>query len=269
MSDAVAALDRALVHAIRAGDASEQTAIYGTLGTVFARGSAPVGAAIRRCREVLAATEGDRTIAAGMYHALGHLVARQGAFDEALDLAERCREIYRENGAMWTYWVFTEIPWDILRLAGRPEEAFEILSEGYQQVESMGEEFPLLAVFVAQSLEELGRYDEAERVARTAVDAHDDALGRHAGMGVLARILAGRGELDEAERMAREAVAFFEVTEFGTERTSVLLDLAEVLRLAGRPDEAAIVLRQALELFEQREDVVSTARTRAAIADLA
>jgi tetratricopeptide (TPR) repeat protein len=268
MSDAVAALDRALVHAIRAGDASEQTAIYGTLGTVFARGSAPVGAAIRRCREVLAATEGDRTIAAGMYHALGHLVARQGAFDEALDLAERCREIYRENGAMWTYWVFTEIPWDILRLAGRPEEAFEILSEGYQQVESMGEEFPLLAVFVAQSLEELGRYDEAERVARTAVDAHDDALGRHAGMGVLARILAGRGELDEAERMAREAVAFFEVTEFGTEQTSVLLDLAEVLRLAGRPDEAAIVLRQALELFEEREDVVSSARTRAAIADL-
>jgi tetratricopeptide (TPR) repeat protein len=168
---------------------------------------------------------------------------------------------------MWTYWVFTEIPWDILRLAGRPEEAFEILSEGYQQVESMGE-FPLLAVFVAQSLEELGRYDEAERLARTAVDAHDDALGRHAGMGVLARILARRGEPDEAERLAREAVAFFEATEFGAERTSVLLDLAEVLGLAGRPDEAAIALRQALELFERREDVVSSARTRAAIADL-
>jgi hypothetical protein len=41
-----------------------------------------------------------------------------------------------------------------------------------------------------------------------------------------------------------------------------------VLRLAGRPDEAAIALRQALELFERRGGVVSSARTRAAIADL-
>jgi len=41
----------------------------------------------------------------------------------------------------------------------------------------------------------------------------------------------------------------------------VLLDLAEVLRLAARPEEAVVVLREALDLFERREDEVSAART--------
>ena len=68
--------------------------------------------------------------------------------------------------------------------------------------------------------------------------------------------------------MAREAVAYFEQTDYSTDRTWVLLDLAEVLRLAGRPDEAIATLRDALGLFEQREDVVSAARAQALIEDL-
>ena len=54
-----------------------------------------------------------------MYHPMAHMKARQGEFEEALDLASRCRDIHRENGAMWSYWVFAEIEWDIKMLAGR------------------------------------------------------------------------------------------------------------------------------------------------------
>ena len=46
------------------------------------------------------------------------------------------------------------------------------------------------------------------------------------------------------------------------------MDLAEVLRLAGRPDEAIATIREALGLFEQREDVVSAAHARVLIEDL-
>ena len=46
------------------------------------------------------------------------------------------------------------------------------------------------------------------------------------------------------------------------------MDLAEVLRLAGRPDEAIATLREALGLFEQREDAVSAAHTRELIDQL-
>ena len=121
---------------------------------------------------------------------------------------------------------------------------------------------------MAQSLYALERFDEAEDRAQVAVDAVDDDWARFTGMGVLARVLAQRGRLEEAERMAREAVTHFEGTKLSIERTTVLMDLAEVLRLAGRTDEAVLTLRTALELFEQKGDVVSAARARVLIEDL-
>ena len=71
-------LERALVHARKAGDVGEQTAVYSRLGTLFARGPTPVGEAIRRCQAILAETEGNRTVAGAMYHPMAHMKARQG-----------------------------------------------------------------------------------------------------------------------------------------------------------------------------------------------
>jgi tetratricopeptide (TPR) repeat protein len=85
---------------------------------------------------------------------------------------------------------------------------------------------------------------------------------------VIAPVRARQGRLDEAERMAREAVAYFAGTDYSTDRTFVLMDLAEVLRLAGRTDEAIATVREALDLFEQREDAVSAAQARALIGEL-
>jgi len=268
MGDAERAVERALVHARRGNNLREQTDVYSRLGTIFARGAAPITAATRRCREILAQTEGNRTIEAHMFHALAHMLARRGEFEQARDLADRCREIYHDNGAMWAYWAFAEISWDIETLAGRHEEALEILAEGFGHLEEMGTPLMVESAFLAKSLYELGRLDEAERRARVAFDAVDDPWARHTGMGVLATVVARQGHLDQAESLAREAVEHFERTECSIDRTEALLDLAEVLRLAGRPDEAVSTLRHALELFEQREDIVSAAQTSKLIEEL-
>ena len=122
---------------------------------------------------------------------------------------------------------------------------------------------------MAQSLYALGRFEEAERRAQAAVDSADDDLGRCAGLGALARVRAQQGRVDEAERMAREAVAYFAHTDYSTDRTWVLMDLAEVLRLAGRSGEAIATIHEAIALFEQREDEVSAAHARELIEDLA
>ena len=48
------------------------------------------------------------------------------------------------------------------------------------------------------------------------------------------KLLARRGELEEGERLAREAVALAEETDMLNVHGDALLDLAEVLALAGR-----------------------------------
>ena len=45
-------------------------------------------------------------------------------------------------------------------------------------------------------------------------------------------------------------------------------DLAEVLLLAGKPDEAAAALEQALERYERKGNLVSAQRARARLAEL-
>jgi hypothetical protein len=53
-----------------------------------------------------------------------------------------------------------------------------------------------------------------------------------------------------------------------TDRAFSLLDLAEVLRLAGRPSDAAAAIESAIDLFERKGNVVSAERARRLLDDL-
>jgi tetratricopeptide (TPR) repeat protein len=80
---------------------------------------------------------------------------------------------------------------------------------------------------------------------------------------VRAKVLARRGEHAEAERLAREAVATGDSTEAPNDQADAHADLAEVLSLAGRADEAAEALEQALIRYERKENLVMAGRVRA------
>ena len=123
---------------------------------------------------------------------------------------------------------------------------------------------------LGQALYALGRYDEAmdlsvesERLAAT-----DDLQTQVLWRALRAKLLAREGRAAEAELLAREAVAIVEQTEFVLVHASALMDLAEVLRLGGRRDEAIPALEAARRLYEQKGDRVSTARTQAALDEL-
>ena len=77
-----------------------------------------------------------------------------------------------------------------------------------------------------------------------------------------AKLLARGGEVERAEGLAREAVALADETDFTVLRADACMDLAEVLRTAGRETEFAPVVAQALELYEQKGNVVAASRTR-------
>jgi hypothetical protein len=72
----------------------------------------------------------------------------------------------------------------------------------------------------------------------------------------------------EAERVAREAVTLAEGTDDINMHADALMALAEVLRLANRSSEAAAVIQEALNLYEQKGNVVSAGKARALLGEL-
>ena len=112
-----------------------------------------------------------------------------------------------------------------------------------------------------------GDLDTAERLAGEAL-AHsspDDVVTQWIGRTVVATVLARRGARDEAESLARETVDLLADTDLLNGRAETLLALAEVLTLAGKPDEASRAFEDALDLFDrkQNEAGAEAARTRA------
>jgi hypothetical protein len=75
-------------------------------------------------------------------------------------------------------------------------------------------------------------------------------------------VLARRGDHDAAAHAIRTAVAIAESTDYLPVRAFAALSLAEVERLAGRPDSERTALEDALRFAEQKEDVLTAGRAR-------
>ena len=82
----------------------------------------------------------------------------------------------------------------------------------------------------------------------------------------IARVAAESGRHAEAEETAREA-AIVEKTDLLDLHGDVLVDLAEILRLAGREEEARESAEAALDLYLRKGNDVAADRARALLAD--
>ena len=80
---------------------------------------------------------------------------------------------------------------------------------------------------------------------------------------VQALVDAHRGEHGEAEPLAREAVAIAERTDALNFQADAYCDLAEVLAAAGRTEEAAAALEQALERYKRKKNLAMVAQVQA------
>ncbi|MGZ8701910.1 MAG: hypothetical protein ACXWZY_06440, partial [Gaiellaceae bacterium] len=120
------------------------------------------------------------------------------------------------------------------------------------------------AANVAQAFYELDRLEDAEAWANRAgeLGASEDAPTQIARRRVSAKVQARRGEHVEAERIARAAVSLSEETDMIDAQGDAYLDLAEVLQLAGKADEATAALEEALGRYERKGNLVMAGRTR-------
>jgi class 3 adenylate cyclase/tetratricopeptide (TPR) repeat protein len=207
---------------------------------------------------------------AGASLARAWLLAMLGRFEEAWSLAEKAREWLLElTGAYWADW----IPAAIASLEGDHEAAVRYLHPFCDLLKEREQRFYLssIAPQLGRELCALGRHDEAERYAQLArdLDVRQNVLGQATWRQVQALVHANRGQIEQAEALAREAVEIIEATDGLNYQGDALCDLAEVLRAAGRTDEAAATLEQALERYERKRNVVMAERTRARLAAVA
>jgi tetratricopeptide (TPR) repeat protein len=114
------------------------------------------------------------------------------------------------------------------------------------------------------------RYDETEMLTRAAEEASrpNDIHGQITWRSTRAKVLAQRGELQAAEELVREAIEFAERSDFLNSHAHALADLAEVLEIAGRGPEAADALREAIALYEQKENALAATTARERLLEL-
>ncbi len=123
---------------------------------------------------------------------------------------------------------------------------------------------------LAEALYAQGLLDDADawtRIAETHA-AVDDFGAQVRWRLVRAKVAARRGELETAEKLAREAVELSEASDGLNRLAKVQRDVAEVAELAGRTAEAAAALSRALELYEQKGNLVGAAQVRRLQTDL-
>ena len=257
-----AALERALEYARRAGNPpAEADALWWyTVSLYF--GPTPVDEATRHCERVLGEAPVERTVEAGTLGILAGLRAMQGRFDEARELFAHGLTILEELGVKLRVASRRTVSGAIELLADDAVAAEHELRWGFEQLQRMGErqDLPGIAAQLAEALYRQGRYEEAEPFAALS-EAQDHPRMRWRSPS--AKLLAQRGELERAEEAALAVVARAAKSDNLNSRGNALLDLAEVLSIAGRSEDAASPLRDAAIIFEQKGNIVSAAKARA------
>jgi class 3 adenylate cyclase/tetratricopeptide (TPR) repeat protein len=264
--ETIAALERAVDHAERAGRRAIEIDCLGWLAWATRYGPTPADDGLRVCDEIGTRARGARSVEATILMARSAFVAMAGDFELARSLHRESRDIYAELGMTVVELASSMSAAQLELLAGDAPAAEQLLREPARRLEELGEKGYLSTIdcFLGDALLLQGNLDEAAALANdaAALAASEDILAQAQWRSLLARVLARRGQHDQAEGLVREAAAITSRTTLLEFRADVLVALAEVMTFAGRPDEASAALQEALELYERKGNVVAAAAVR-------
>jgi class 3 adenylate cyclase len=219
-------LERALVHARKAGDVSEQATLASFIAQAHYFGPTPVRDAIRRCEEFLDERSEDRSFKAAITSLTAGLRAMQGEFVQARQLQNDARALYEELGQRQRVaTVPALIAAEIESLAGRPSEAARILRWAFDEVSAMGFTSVLstIAGFLADALAAEGSYDEATHYSKIS---ESNAADADVASQVMWRV--ARAKASGSPDLAREAVELAEPTDYPDLKAHALIAAGEI-----------------------------------------
>jgi class 3 adenylate cyclase/tetratricopeptide (TPR) repeat protein len=227
-------------------------------------GSRPADEALTSVKALLAERQNPSTSLMEAW-----LLAMLNRFEEAWPIAEQAREwIWELKGDHWNDW----IPAEIAALEGDHEAAVRYLGPFCNLLEDRDQRFYLssAAPMLGREFCALGRYEEAQQAADLArkLDVRQNVLGQACQRQVQALVHASRGEHAEAQTVAGEALALIDQTDGLNYQGDACCDLAEVLATAGRTDEAAQALEQALDRFQRKKNLAMVAQVKPRLEEL-
>jgi tetratricopeptide (TPR) repeat protein len=261
------ALDRSIEYARRAGDRKQELDSLDWLLRNCWFGPRPVEDGIRLCSEALDYPE--RGVQAVATQVLGVLHGMRGDFERGRELIGDARTMQLELGMTMAVGAGTSMMGgQVELLAGDPQRAEELLRWGNDVLAPSGEKSFRSTIFglLAEALYQQGRYDEAEEAAQEAneLGIAEDLETQRLWKAVQGKVFARRGDFEQAVRLGRAAVTDADRSD-SYARADARVDLAEILSLQGRGDEAAILLREAIALYEEKGMTAGVWRAHAAL----
>ncbi len=267
--EATAALadhERAALLARSAGDRGQEAECLRDVVVAIRQGPMPVDEALERCEEIRTSASPNVGLEVALLVAGAQLEAMRGRFDVARELAVQATALAEGLGRQFMLdaevapaAAFVEM------LAGDPVAAERVLRPACEGLERIGELGYLSSVAPALADAVLAQRRDEESLGLTErwrperLTVPEDADAQAGWRRVRAKLLARRGDFDEAERLGREAVSIASDTDFIDLHAHASADLAEVLRLAGRPQESAAARQQAISLWAQKGNVAAAA----------
>ena len=258
-------------HARAAGDHTMEMRVLPILTLFLQKGPTPVGEAIEGCRQILDAVASDRRAAAMATRQLAQLHAMRGEFGEARSLYRGSRRTLEELGWAFDAAIVSLDSGPIEMLAGEPALAEAELQRDCEALRAMGDRnfLGLTAALLGEARYRQGDFDGArEAVASAEEGAAPDDLGAQVlWRTVKAKLVAREGDADAARALVGEALRLIESTEDPSGQAEVLVDAAEVARLAGEPRRAAALLRRALGKHLEKGNLAGAHRVERLLAE--
>ena len=266
LADAEAELDRALVRARECGDAARARQVLLQLPVIVLWGPLPVARASGRLVDtlrVLRLRPGNRLVEAEALRCLAPLEAMRGRSAAAATVMESARTIFSELGSLVGLAECRLTASLISLMAGEPTNAQRDLLVAHHMFTESGVAAGAAgaAAWMAEASYRVGAWADARRWA-TLAERERGTEGRRDAvwMGVQAKVAARRGDHSTAGDMARRAVALVEGTDALVDRADAELNLAEVLALAGRAEQAQAHRQLAADLYDAKGHLVGVAR---------
>ena len=267
-------LEEGAMHAQTAGDRYQEVECLQYVIAVAVYGATPARDGLVLIEEIQTRVDGNRRLDVAVLNGLARLQSMRGDFVGARDALQRSTALL-EGGSEVTSYSHVAIAAGMIELLADDAVAAEgELRPACERLEAMGE-LGYLASAAPQLLEALyrqGRFDEAlalsDRWRADRLTAAEDLDAQVGWRAMRAKLLAHAGHLAEAEALAREADALCAGTEDLELRARALADLADVLRLAGRPHESRVALEEAGQLHERKGNLPAAERVRRRLDDL-